>query len=411
MSEGKRKTGLWILVAAAAIAIVIGIRFAAQSGEEATDAVEAEAPATGGTVSFLMEQQWLIRLKLAQAEPATLAPQITSTGRVVPAPRNHALVGPPVGGIISGSPLPQLGDRVTRGEMIATLVQTPTAAEATQIRVEEARIEAERRRLSELRMQVGARLEFARSEFERAGRLHDQGAFSLRQLEAAQADFRAAEAELAAVEAQLEVLEAPVAAMSHEVRAPISGSVIRVNKRFGEQVQAGEPILEIADTSRVWVEVPIFETDLGRLEAVPVATFTTPTFPGREFRSSTLIDAGDVIDEDTRAAMFVFELDNPEGLLRIGMQANLRLDADERVRTLLVPRESVLDNEGQKIVYVLLSGETFERRNVTVGDEYGDMVAILSGIQEGERVVTQGAYQLKLQELAPADPGAHTHEV
>jgi multidrug efflux pump subunit AcrA (membrane-fusion protein) len=93
------------------------------------------------------------------------------------------------------------------------------------------------------------------------------------------------------------------------------------------------------------------------------------------------------------------------------MQANLRLDADEQVEALLVPKEAVLDNEGQKIVYVLLSGETFQRRNVTVGDEYGDTTAILSGIEEGERVVTQGAYQLKLQELAPADPGAHSHEV
>lgn len=411
MSEEKGKKGLWVLVALAAIAIIVGIRFAGESVDDPADAAQAEPSATSGTVSFLMEQQWLIRLKLAQAEPAMLAPQITSTGRVVPAPRNHALVAPPVGGIISGSPLPQLGQQVTRGEVIATIVQTPTAGEATQIRVEETRIEAERRRLSELRTQAEARLQFARSEFERTGRLYEQGAFSLRQLEGAEADFRAAEAELAAVEAQFEALEAPVSAMSLEVRAPISGSVIRVNKRFGEQVQAGEPILEVADTSRVWVEVPIFERDLGRLRATPVATFTTPTFPDREFTTGIVIDAGDVIDEDTRAAMFVFELDNPDGLLRIGMQANLRLDADEQVQGLLVPREAVLDNEGQKIVYVLVSGETFERRNVTVGDEYGGMVAILSGVGPGERVVTQGAYQLKLQELAPADPGAHTHEV
>jgi multidrug efflux pump subunit AcrA (membrane-fusion protein) len=77
----------------------------------------------------------------------------------------------------------------------------------------------------------------------------------------------------------------------------------------------------------------------------------------------------------------------------------------------LVPREAIVDNEGQKIVYVMQSGETFERRNVTVGDEYGSKVTILSGVKPGERVVTQGAYQLKLQELKPANAGAHTHEV
>jgi multidrug efflux pump subunit AcrA (membrane-fusion protein) len=78
---------------------------------------------------------------------------------------------------------------------------------------------------------------------------------------------------------------------------------------------------------------------------------------------------------------------------------------------LLIPREAVLDNEGKKIVYVLISGEEFERREVVVGDEYGRQVAILSGVQPGERVVTQGAYQLKLQELRPANAGEHSHEV
>ena len=93
------------------------------------------------------------------------------------------------------------------------------------------------------------------------------------------------------------------------------------------------------------------------------------------------------------------------------MQANVRVSAGEQQQVLLVPRESIVDNEGQKIVYVMRSGEEFERRNVVVGDEYGSNVTILSGLKPGERVVTQGAYQLKLQELKPANAGAHTHEV
>jgi multidrug efflux pump subunit AcrA (membrane-fusion protein) len=93
------------------------------------------------------------------------------------------------------------------------------------------------------------------------------------------------------------------------------------------------------------------------------------------------------------------------------MQANVRLDAGQQAQVLLIPRDAVLDNEGKKIVYVLLSGEEFERRDVVLGDEYGDKVAVLSGVRKGERVVTQGAYQLKLQELRPAEAGAHSHEV
>ncbi|PYR67059.1 MAG: hypothetical protein DMG20_11900 [Acidobacteria bacterium] len=140
------------------------------------------------------------------------------------------------------------------------------------------------------------------------------------------------------------------------------------------------------------------------------AIFTTSAYPDKEFRGR-LITIGAVVDEQTRAATAVFEVDNGSGDLKIGMQANLRLGAGEKASVLLVPKESVLDNEGKKIVYVMLSGEEFERRDVVVGDEYGDKVAIVSGVKPGERVVTQGAYQLKLQELRPANAGAHTHEV
>jgi len=92
------------------------------------------------------------------------------------------------------------------------------------------------------------------------------------------------------------------------------------------------------------------------------------------------------------------------------MQANVRLDAGEEVTAMIIPKEAVLEHEGRKIVYVLLSGEEFERREVTVGDELGDKLTVLTGLKKGERVVTQGAYQLKLQELRPANAGAHTHE-
>jgi membrane fusion protein, heavy metal efflux system len=140
------------------------------------------------------------------------------------------------------------------------------------------------------------------------------------------------------------------------------------------------------------------------------AAFSTAAFPDENFRGR-LVNVGAVIDEPTRAAKAVFEVNNSVGKLRWEMQANLRLGTGEKHKVLLVPKEAVLDNEGKKIVYVLRTGEEFERRDVVIGDEYGDKLAIISGVTAGERVVTQGAYQLKLQELRPANAGAHTHEV
>ena len=396
-----------LIVVALAAGIATWKRPAGAGGEAEAEAKPGE---TNGIVAFRMEQQWLIHLKLALVEEAQMPEQIYSTGRLVPEPSRRAVVAPPVAGIIASRALPRIGQYVARGEMPAMLVQTPTAAEAAQIQIENSRIEAERRRLAQAEIEARARLSAAGAEADRAKRLLEQKAYSQRQFEAAEADRQAAQAVLAAIQEQLKTLHTAPSTSNYEVAAPISGTVVDVRKAAGEEVHSGEAILEIVSLDVLWVEAPIFEKDLGRLSKNMEATFTTTAYPDKEFRGR-LINISAIVDEHTRAAQAVFEVPNPSRELRLGMQANVRLGLGKRAHVLLVPKESILDNEGKKIVYVLRTGEEFERRDVLVGDEYGGKVAIVSGIKPGERVVTQGAYQLKLQELRPANAGAHTHEV
>src|SRR5437773_5846705 len=394
-----------IVVAVIAAALIVWKRPAQGDAEPAPT-----ANASTGIVQFRMEQQWLIHMKLALAQEAELPPQVYSTGRVIAAPANRALVAPPVGGIIDTRPLPQIGDRVARGQHLATVLQTPTAAEAAQIHIENSRVDAERRRLAQAEIEARARLNAAAAEAERAKRLVELKAYSQRQLELAEADRKAAEAILTGVQEQIKALQTAPTASNYQVTAPISGTVVALKKSPGEEVHAGEPILEIVALDQVWVEAPIFEKDLGRVKKNISAIFTTSAFPDKEFHGR-LVNIGSVVNEQSRAATAVFEVNNASGDLKLGMQANLRIGVGQKNKVLLVPRDSILDNEGTKIVYVLRTGEEFERRDVVVGDEYGDKVAVVTGLKPGERVVTQGAYQLKLQELRPANAGAHTHEV
>ncbi|MFY9609327.1 MAG: efflux RND transporter periplasmic adaptor subunit, partial [Blastocatellia bacterium] len=290
------------------------------------------------------------------------------------------------------------------------------AAGNAQLRIEQSRIDGERRRLIQVANETQVRVNQAKIEYERAQRLYDRKAYSLRQLQAAEADYKAAQATLAAATEQAKALGGSEGRLggigtstSYAVSAPISGTVVKVSKAMGEQVAPGEQIVEIVNLDTVWVEAPIFERDLSFLSRQAKPVFTTSAYPGVEF-SGKILDIGAVINEQSRAATVTFEVPNRDGTLRIGMQANVRLDAGEGADALIIPKGAVLDNEGKKIVYVLLSGEEFQRREVTIGDEYGNKVAVLSGLQPGERVVTQGAYQIRLQELRPADAGAHSHE-
>lgn len=426
-ADSRRKQVLIVASVAVIALVVIVIAF---YWLRPTRPGKTEGPAAAsstGTVKFLMEQQWLIRMKLALVEEQAVARQITATGRVVPAANSQAVVAPPVSGILSGRNLLRVGQRVSHGQTIAVIQQVATSAEQAQVRaaaasagLENARLDADRRTAAGEVESARIRLDLATREAARAQRLYDRKAFSERQLQAAEADLKAAKATYDAAVKRLDALTSSpsVAAArvnvgsanaSYTVRAPLSGYVTKVNKSIGEQVAPGEAIVEISNLDTVWVEAPIFERDLNRLAANISATFTTPAYPDQEFKG-VVLDVGAVIDEQTRAAKMIFQLANSGRALRLGMQANVRLDAGEQVTAMMIPKEAVLEHEGKKIVYVLLSGEEFERREVTVGDELGNKVAVLSGLNKGERVVTQGAYQLKLQELKPAEAGAHTHE-
>ncbi|MEW6128848.1 MAG: efflux RND transporter periplasmic adaptor subunit [Acidobacteriota bacterium] len=422
-----------VIVGILAIALLSFFIFRNRSNQ--SDAPETPPATTAtGTVKFLMEQQWLIRMKLAKVEKVNVARQITSTGRVIPAANRQALVSPPVSGIIKGGQLPRVGQRVTQGQTIAVIQQTATSAEQAQVRasaaqveaqnaqvaVENARLEGERRAAEGEVESARVRLELAQKEAERANRLFENKAASQRQVQTAEAERDVAQAAYNAAIKRRDALASAKPVMpgkvnvgsansSYSVRAPLSGYVTKVNKAMGEQVATGEAIIEVSNLDVVWIEAPIFELDLRRLGNYASATFTTAAYPDQEFTGKVL-DVGAVIDEQTRAATVIFEVPNASRALRIGMQANVRLDAGESVDAMMIPREAVLEHEGKQIVYVLLSGEEFQRREVTLGDEYGDRVAVLSGLKADERVVTQGALQLKLQELRPADAGAHTHE-
>ncbi len=441
-----RKSRTWLIAASAfglllfgVIAVFVWQRTRGTAERPAAEAEKNEA----GTVKFLMEQQWLVKMKLAQAEEQTVSRQITAVGRVVPAANSQAVVSTPVAGILSDRQLPTIGQFISNGSTIAIVRQTATSAEQAQTRAAIAQAEAQRVQLQSQNAQISVenarlesdkraatgevdaskiRLDTARREADRMQRLFDGKASSEKQLQAARSEAASAQANYdSAVKRRDALLAArPVAPVNVgsisvggvnnnlTISAPFGGYVTKVNKSIGEQVSPGDAIIEISNLDTVYVEAPIFERDLNLLGGGRTATFTTSAYP-QEFKGS-IIDIGASINEQTRAANVVFVVENAGRALRLGMQANVKLDAEQTVTAMMVPKEAVIESEGKQYVYVLLSGEEFQRREVTIGDEYGEKVAILTGVEKGERVVTQGAYQLRLQELRPADTGVHSHE-
>jgi multidrug efflux pump subunit AcrA (membrane-fusion protein) len=104
----------------------------------------------------------------------------------------------------------------------------------------------------------------------------------------------------------------------------------------------------------------------------------------------------------------IFEVENGAGQLRIGQFAKVSIATGRPVKSPAIPESAVLDEGGKPVVFVQVEGESFERRQLKLGIVDRGWVQVLEGVRAGERVVTRGAYEIKLSAASGAIP-AHGH--
>ncbi|MEW5907160.1 MAG: efflux RND transporter periplasmic adaptor subunit [Elusimicrobiota bacterium] len=192
-----------------------------------------------------------------------------------------------------------------------------------------------------------------------------------------------------------------------EVFSPVDGVVALAQVSGGERVEKDWKLFEIADLSSVWVEARVYETEAAALPSVTGALVTSQALE-RPARSERVVSVGAALDRESGTIPLVFEVPNPGGRLRVGSHVALAVEAGAPRRALAVPAGALIDEEGSWAVYVQDGGESFSRRLVETGLRDGDWVEIKSGLKAGERVVTRGAYKVKLAASSSAIP-AHGH--
>jgi multidrug efflux system membrane fusion protein len=153
-------------------------------------------------------------------------------------------------------------------------------------------------------------------------------------------------------------------------------------------------LLTLVDLSQVWIEVAVHESQLPQARRAARVTFTTPANPERAYGGRLVAIAG-VIDLANRNATAIFAAGNPDHSLKVGMTAEARIPTGSRVRAVLVPASAVLSDEGQSFVYVETVPAVFRRRAVTTGARDGDQLAVTSGLNPNEKVITVGAQSLR----------------
>ena len=178
------------------------------------------------------------------------------------------------------------------------------------------------------------------------------------------------------------------------VDAPIDGIVVEKMAVQGQMVEAGMKLYRLADLSIVWVQSQIYEQDLALLKLGQEAEVSLSYLPDRKFRGRVTY-IYPTVDEKTRTARVRMEFHNPGLFLKPGMFATVELNAEIEPSALLVPDSAVLRSGEKNTVFVALDGGHFEPREVTLGPRAeNNMYEVLSGLNEGERVVTSGQFML-----------------
>ncbi|HUF51443.1 MAG TPA: efflux RND transporter periplasmic adaptor subunit [Longimicrobiales bacterium] len=342
----------------------------------------AEEPAG---ISFLKEQAWKISFAVQRAEEQEVARSIAAPGEIAAPDGSLVIVSAPVAGIALAAGnrnAPSVGQSVRTGQILAVLAPAAGGNGFARARGEIERLER---------------------ELAREQRLYDAGAIPLKRLEETRHDLQIARAEMSAMGGGAD------GDFQLRVRAPLSGVVAQRDFVPGGPVQAGQPLFTIVDPTTVWLRVQLPAAAAASLPRDARASFTLEGSPGT-FQSAGLVSVGNMLDPRTRTVPVVFNVDNRGGQIRVGQMARATVPVGGTVRGVVVPNSAILDDNGTPVAFVQISGETFERRVVTLGASDGTRTQVVDGIAPGEMVVTLGAYQIRLASLSPEGfSGGHAH--
>lgn len=264
-------------------------------------------------------------------------------------------------------------------------------------------------------LKSGARLYVAEQSFERAKTLLQEKVIGLAELQRREGEMLSARAERREAQDRLRLLgmgESQIHQLDRDqkihsnipITAPFNGRIIFRNLTQGEVVEVTHRLFTIADLSTVWVLANIPEKDIPfirnsvRTEGDRTVEVRLNAYPDEVFHGKVTY-VGDVLDVATRTMNLRLELTNRDHLLKPEMYATVRVYSPPSRGVLAVPENAVQRDREKRFVFVRRDAQTFEARDVKLGDSDGKQVAIVEGLREGEQVVTNGAFILK-SELA-----------
>jgi len=329
-----------------------------------------------------------LSLTFATAEIRELVPSLEVPAEIVADADRLAIVGPRVSGRIV-SVLHNVGDEVPTGTPLVVLESVDVGSAVADFK------------------SAAAQAEAARSAAARAARLFEDQIVSQRRVEetraAEQASMAAAEAAATRLRTFGIALPLPEGAELGRVtlNSPITGTIVTRGASVGQWVEPSDQLAEIINVEELWLLASVYERDIRHVEQGQPVLVDVRAYPGEVFPGTVqLVEA--TLDESSRSAGIRVVLPNADRRLKPGMFATARITgthAHDPVLLLAIPTSAVQEVDGHTSVFVRDDQGGFTLQRVHLGEEAGDLVEVLNGLNEGDEVVVNGSFVLKGQLL------------
>jgi RND family efflux transporter MFP subunit len=354
---------------------------------KAAESIEVSEP-EDGAISFLKEQAWKIEFANEEIRPQVFHEVIKVSGQLLAHPTDEQIVTARSNGVVKWNEHAVPGVAVQQGQKLFVL----TSGNLAQGNIESQYREAK------------ANYEKAQADYTRVQPLLADKIIS-------QKDYLEIKNRYAQSKIAFETLSKNYADGGQTIAAPLNGFISQIMVASGEYVQAGQPLAVITKSQSLQLKAEVPLRYSNQLPSIHEARFRTlhddQVYSTKEL-SGKVLSYGKSIAQATSLLPIYFSLSN-NGKLIPGDAVEVYLQSNPIQNALVVPITSLIEEQGNFYVYVQTGGESFQKRHVKLGAQDGAFVQVLSGVSAGERVVTKGAYMVKLATQSGSVP-AHGHE-
>lgn len=316
------------------------------------------------------ETQFLFDVLTEKVQKGSFTESTKLFGTIIPSSNGQALITTPQNGRVISLNV-NVGEQVKAGQQLAVIEQNIDAGTQVNLLAEKNNLTAE--------------YDAAKKEYDRLTSIQDI---------AAKKDVDEAKSRLQKAETNLKLFTGN-SGKTIALNAPISGIVANFNLSIGATVNTGQSLFTITNLSEVYAEAQVFDRDAGKVKQG--AKFTIECVNDNHKTSAVnLLSLAQEINATNQSQRVLFKLNNPDSDFKIGEFVNIRVFASENSQQIALPNSAITEINGKPVVFIKDAAENYTVSYVQLGENNGTHTSILKGVEEGERVVINASYQLKM---------------